>query len=716
MNVDKIGKLFNPASIAVVGASQRHDAVGSVVVANLKRWRFGGAIYPINPRYDELDGLRCWPDIAALPATPDAIFLAVPAPKVPALLQDAVQRGIPAACVNATGFADAGSEGRELEEAVRQTVRQSGIALCGPNNMGFINVAGRVPLWTSPDLPLAAAGPVAAISQSGAIAISLTFDAGHFGYSYIVTVGNETGCHVSDYLDYVVADGQVRVVQLYLESVRDPERFAAAARRAHANDVHLVAVKVGQSAQSRALVNGHTGAVAGEDSVYDAYFRRLGIMRVANLDQMIEATKLALAGRRLRRPGRIAVVTLSGGEAALAADVATAHGIGLADLASATQDRLEAVVSTASARRNPVDAWGKGWDIDRYRDVVDALTADPGIDGIVCTITPSHPGSHDEGVFAGVARACVAASNGSDKLFATLKMVAAAPRNEAVAGTLEAAGVPYLCGLDAGFAALAAWRDREDAGLDGSADTPSSHRRVLLSRGMNEAALFAALIEGGARFARSCAVTSGDDAIQAADTLGYPVALKGTAPDLLHKTELGLVRLGLNSAEALRDAVADMGPRLRRHSRDAAAALVVQLMAPAGLELLVSARNDPQFGTVVVVGLGGINVELFRDVATRLGPIDAVTAEAMLGDLSGAPLLRGFRGRPAVDVAAAARFIAALSDICAANAEHVDALEVNPLIVLPVGEGAVAVDLVVTWRPDIETNRERTASKVLHEL
>jgi acyl-CoA synthetase (NDP forming) len=714
--MDNIGKLFQPASVAVVGASLRPDAVGSVVVANLIRWGFRGDVYPVNPRYEELNGLRCWPDVAALPTTPDAIFLAVPAPKVPALLHDAAQRGVSAACVNASGFADAGPDGRNLEDAVRETVRRSGMALCGPNNMGFINVAGRVPLWTSPDLPTAPAGPVAAISQSGAIAISLTFDAGHFGYSYIVTVGNETGCRVSDYLDYVATDDRVRVVQLYLESVRDPDRFAAAALRAHARGVCLVAVKVGRSTQSRALVSGHTGAVAGEDAVYDAYFRRLGIMRVATLDQMIEATKLALAGRRLRRPGRIAVVTLSGGEAALAADIATAQGVQLAELAPATQDRLEDVVATANARRNPVDAWGKGWDTGRYRDVVDVLSADPGIDGIVCTITPSHPGSHDEAVFAGVARACAAASNGSDKLFATLKMVAAVPRNEAVAGVLEANRLPYLCGVEASFAALAAWRDREDAQRNPIANASSSDRTVTLSRHMHEAELFAALNDGGAHFAPSRAVTSPDQGIRAAGELGYPVALKGTAPDLVHKTELGLVRLNLGTPEALRDAVADMGPRLRRLSRDSAASLVVQAMAPAGRELLVSARNDPQFGTVVVVGLGGIHVELFRDTATRLGPVDAPTAEAMLDDLSGAALLHGFRGEPAVDIAAAARFVSALSLIAAANAERVDALEVNPLIVLPKGKGAVAVDLVVTWHPVNETNFERTAGKVLHEL
>lgn len=715
MLVEKIGTLFQPASVAVVGVSQRHDAVGSVVVGNLRKWGFGGAIYPINPRYQELDGHRCWPDIASLPATPDAIFLAVPAPKVPDLLCEAAERGIQSACINAAGFADAGPEGRNLEDAVLQTVRQSGMALCGPNNMGFINVAGRVPLWTSPDLPLANAGPVAAISQSGAIAISLTFDAGHFGYSYIVTVGNETGCTVSDYLDYMAADDRVQVVQLYLESVRDPDRFAEAAMRAHDRGLRMVAVKVGRSAQSRALVSGHTGAIAGEDSVYDAFFRKLGIMRVATLDQMIEATKLALANRVLRRPGRVAVVTLSGGEAALAADIATAHGIQLTSLSATTEDRLEALVGSANARRNPIDAWGKGWDVDRYQDVVDALTADPVVDGIVCTITPSHRDSHDEGVFTGVARACVTASNRSNKLFATLKMVAAAPRSAAVADALQHQSLPYLCGLDASFGALAAWRDAQPQSRAVSS-RPAGLEPVTLTRAMDEPALFAALTDGGARFAGSVAVPSTAAAIEAAESLGFPVALKGVAPDLPHKTDLGLVQLNIHSPDELRDAFDRMQGRLRRHTRDALATLVVQAMTPAGLELLVSARNDPQFGTVVVVGLGGVHVELFRDTVTRLGPVDVETGEAMLGDLSGAALLRGFRGKPAADAAAAARFIAALSFICAANGERVAALEVNPLIVLPQGEGAVAVDLVVTWRPSIETNCERTAGKVLHEL
>lgn len=713
MNGGKIRKLFQPSSVAVVGVSQRPDAVGSVVVGNLRKWGFGGDIYPINPRYDELDGLRCWPDIASLPATPDAIFLAVPAPKVPALLDEAARRGIPGVCINASGFADAGPEGRDLENAVRQTVQRSGMALCGPNNMGLINVAGRVPLWTSPDLPLTSAGPVAAISQSGAIAISLTFDAGHFGYSAIVTVGNETGCTVADYLDYLAADERVRVVQLYLESIRDPAHFADAARRAHERGVSIVAVKVGRSAQSRALVSGHTGAVAGEDSVYDAYFRQLGIMRVATLDAMIEATKLALAGRKLRRPGRIAVVTLSGGEAALAADIATAHGIQLADLSASTQDRLEEVVATASARRNPVDAWGKGWDVVRYRDVVDTLTADPAVDGIVCTITPSHRDSHDEGLFAGVARTVAAACNGSDKLFATLKMVAAAPRNAAVAAALQGDNLPYLCGLDASFAALAAWRDAQPPTGPVSSRTADVDP-VVLSRAMDEPELFATLTNAGVPFAPSVAVASASAAVEAAADLGFPVALKGVAPDLPHKSDLGLVRVNIRSSDELQEAFGPMLRRLRQHSRSHGATLIVQRMVPAGIELLVSARNDPDFGTIVVVGLGGIHVEILRDTATRIGPVDRAEARAMFDTLSGRALLTGFRGSRPCDLDAAAQFVAALSQICTDNCDRLLSLEVNPLIVLPEGEGAVAVDLVVDWAT--AGQQQSHPNKVLHEL
>jgi len=716
MIVDKIGKLFRPASVAVVGASQRPDAVGSVVVANLIRWDFPGDIYPVNPRYDEIQGRRCYPSLSSIGCAPEAVFLAVPAASVPALLDEAGACGASAAYVNGSGFIDAGTFGSEPQEGLMRTARAHGMALCGPNNMGLINLADRIPLWTSPDLPIVGPGPVAIISQSGAIAISLTYDAGHFCYAYVVTTGNEAICTAADYLAFMIEDPRIRVVQLFLETVRDTERFAAAARRAHECGIALVVLKVGRSAQSRAAIGGHTAAVAGDDSVYDAYFRSLGIVRVDNLDQMIEATKIALVARPLRRPGRIAVVTLSGGEAALVADSAQRHRIELATLSDDVQNRLVEITGTATVRRNPVDAWGRGWDPAGFNAIVTTIAGDSAVDGVLCAINPASPRGHDEAVFVGMANACGLAAKCSNKLFGLVATVASAEPNDEVARLLEDHAIPYLRGLDSGLAALVAWRDREGVRRNANASLQGPGRTAALSRSMNEAELFAALNDGGACFARSRAVASTAEAIRAASELGYPVALKGTAPDLLHKTELGLVRLGLGSPEILRAVAADMGPRLRRYSRDKSATLVVQAMTPTGFELLVSARNDLQFGTVVVVGLGGIHVELFRDTATRLGPIDAATGEEMLGELSGAALLRGFRGQPAVDIAAAARFIAILSLICAANAERVEAIEVNPLIVLPEGEGAVAVDLVVTWRPDIETKRERTEGKVLHEL
>ncbi len=719
MTGDNIVKLFQPSSVAVVGASQRGDAVGSVVVANLIRWGFRGEIYPVNPRYDDIQGRRCYPSLSSIASAPEAVFLAVPATAVPALLDEAGSCGVPAAYVNGSGFLDAGPVGNDRHLSLLRIARERGIALCGPNNMGIVNLADRIPLWTSPDLPIAGPGPVAVIAQSGSIAISLSYDAGHFGYAYVVTTGNEAICTVADYLAYMIEDPRVRVVQLFLEAVRNVERFAQVASAARARGVSLVALKVGRSAQGRAAIDGHSGAVAGEDSVYAAFFRRLGIVQVDSLDQMIEATKLALAGRPLRRPGRVAVVTLSGGEAALVADAAARHRIELAALSEIVQDSLEVTVESPSARRNPVDAWGRGWDQASFNAVVEMIVDDPAVDGVLCTINPASRHGHDEAVFGSVASACGHAKQRSDKLIAVVATVAAAEGNAEVAQRLSDHAIPYLRGLDGSLAALAAWRDRdEECSLIDGAGTAhaSSVPPTLLYRDMNEADLFAALTAGGARFARSVAVASADAAIRAADLLGYPVALKGTAPALIHKTELGLVRLDLESAEALGNAFVEMAARLRRLANGPLATLAVQNMAPPGLELLVSARNDPDFGTVVVVGLGGVHVELFRDTATRLGPVDVAAAEAMLDGLSGSALLRGFRGGPSFDVGAAACFVASLSAICARNAARVQALEVNPLIVLPTGEGAVAVDLVVTWHAEASASSEKTASRVLHGL
>lgn len=695
-------KLFQPSSIAVVGASERPDAIGSVVVANLLKWGFRGSIYPINPRYAEVHGLRCYPSLKSLGAAPDAVFLAVPAPTASAMLAEAGELGIPAAFINGTGFLDAGEAGLRLQETLLDAARSRGIALCGPNNMGLVNIVDRIPLWTSPDLPMAGPGPVAVISQSGAIAISLTYDAGHFAYSYIVTTGNEAVCTVSDYLAYIVEDDRVGVVQLFLETIRDTDLFLRAAARARERGIAILAVKVGRSRLGQAATAGHTGAVAGEDSVYDAFFRRAGVTRLDSLDQMIEATKLALRDPQPKSPGAVTILTLSGGEAALAADLAGKAGLALANLGSDTQDKLEAILGSASARRNPIDAWGKGWSASVFAAVLDAVADDPAVAELVCIVNPAMPESHDERVFVEMAEVCGGAQRAKRKPLMLASMVGGAGYNAALAKALAAHRIPYLIGLDTSLAALAAMRRRSQVSAQNrpvSVQSCDARRTALprLDASLNEPALFHRLTEIGLPFAETVAVHSRLAAELAAARLGFPVVLKGTAADVPHKSELGLVRLRLRSTAAVGEAFDAVAPRLAHSSTSPTATVAVQRMLPRGIELLVSVRNDPAFGVVVVVGLGGVHVELLSDTATRLGPVDGDEAREMLSALRGHALLRGFRGDGPYDMDAAARFIAKLSDYCAASRGCIAGIEVNPLVVLSEGQGAIGADLVLQW-------------------
>lgn len=678
-------------SIAVVGASQRADALGTAVIKNLRSLRYGGQIYPINPRYDDVEGLTCYPSLEALPAVPDAVFAAIPAAGGPAVVEEAGRLGIKAAFINASGYSDGGDEGRALQAQVQASAARYGMAVCGPNNTGIINFHDRVASWTAP-MPSVGVGTAAVITQSGSASMVLAEGPRGVGLAYVITAGNEAVTNVADYLGWVVDDQRVNLVILFLETIREPARFEAAALRAAERGVPIVALKIGRSDSGRAAVAAHTGSLAGDGRVYDAFFRRCGIVRADDLDELIELAALFGVSPTPPRTPHTVPITFSGGEAALVADIGTAIGLSMPPIQPAAMERVRASLPPFASPRNPLDAFGLGFDIERFSELTDALLTDDQLGVIVPAIDAPESGGIDAEYGVDIIKLFKDIAGRTDKKLVIANNSASSGIYPQLLELAAGSGIPVLTGMRESLLAIDRWaRHRGPAPSAPLLDDPSIAGAVDGLARAREVERFERLTAAGVPFAPTIPATSADEAVTAAHQVGLPVVVKGSAPELLHKTDEGLVAVGLRTEDEVRSAAQRILAALAgRHGE-----LLVQKMVGPGVEIIVGTRHDPQFGTVLVVGPGGVFVEITRDVAVRLGPVDEGTAEQMLGETTAGRLLAGVRGAGRSDIEAAARVIARVSQLAATAGNSIKSLEVNPLIVLPEGEGAYAVDLVV---------------------
>ena len=674
--------LLRPRSVAIVGASPRAGSAGSNLVANLLAVGFAGPIYPVNPRYAEIHGLRAYASLSEIAEQPDAVYIAVAAEHGPKLVEEALAVGARSILLNAAGYAEAGDGGRHLQDQIAGIAGKGGVPVCGPNNLGLVNLADGVALWTS-QMPRGRPGPVAVISQSGSVALALGDDPAGLGLAYLITAGNEAVTGVADYVSALAEDGRVKTILLFLETIRDAAALAKAVAKARAAGQTILAVKVGRSAQARAAVAAHSGAMSGEDAVVDAFFRRHGIRRAASLDDLVQMARLSLLPAPAAGTAPV-YVTLSGGQGAAVADFAAAAGMPVADLPAQLATDLSPEFG-GSACHNPLDVWGLGWDAERFARIFAGLVAAPAADPIVLALDTPATGGADSPMAAEM----LEVAGRHEKHEKTVVLCA----NSALSGVPEPLerrarelGIPLLRGLDGAMRALAAWRQEAEAPASTLAAPAAPMTRAELDAALSRAV----------RFAPSVPVASSADAVERARGIGGAVVLKGIAPGALHKTELGLVRVGLASREAVEAGFDDIAGRLARLAPQIGPGHVaLQPMIPAGLELLVSARRDPQFGPLVMVGAGGTLVELLADTALRLGPVSRDEARAMIAQTRIGRLLGGYRDSVVYDEDAVLEAVVAVSRIIAAAPADVTSIEINPLIVLPKGQGAVAVDLIV---------------------
>lgn len=695
-----LGPLMRPASVAVVGASDTPGRFGYRVMKNLETWGFAGAVYPVNPGRREVLGLPCYPGLRDLPAPADTAVIAVPREHVLGVLEDAVAGGVRSAVVFTSGFADAGPAGAALQADLVRLARQAGLPVCGPNCMGIINWWARSALYSGDMSAAPPAGHVGVLSQSGSVAMALVASGRPLGLSCAVSSGNEAVLTAEDYIDFMIDDPDIRAIACFLEQVRNPERFAQLAARALAVGKPMVALKVGASEKGREAAAAHTSALAGSDRVLDAFFRQHGVVRVRDLDELLAAAQVLAscpepAGRGL---GGLAV---SGGEIALMLDLAQDLGLEFPPLAPETRQTFAGLHPLFAPRTNPVDVWGVGAaGAEDYRRFLEILAADPGVHTLLlCHDAPPH---RSAALHMAEAAAQTAGAMGKPVVFITGP---AGYRSPEVRARLEQAGIPFLEGARPGLRAVqaleefaAARRSRTDAAEPGAAETIAGADQVrdLLDRvrgPLNEAEGYQLLAACGIPVARHRVAADMAAAQSAAAGVGYPVVLKALSRDLAHKSELGGVALNLKSPLEVAAAYEQMMAGLAERAPDAAIeGVLVQQMVSGGTECIVGTTRDAQFGQALLFGLGGVLVEVFQDTALRVLPVRRADAEAMIREVRGYRLLTGVRGRPPADVGALADALTRLAALVRAFPQL--QLEINPLLVLPEGQGVRAVDVL----------------------
>jgi acetate---CoA ligase (ADP-forming) len=676
--------LLNPASIAIVGASERAKWA-TQIFANLRAFGYPGKVYPVNPRVAQVWGSRCYPDLAALPEPPQHAMVIVPAPAVQAVLESGVKAGLKSATIYASQI----GEGQDPEivargAALEALIEDSGLIVCGPNCMGAIALRERYFGYPNTELCQLTPGSVAMVTQSGGTLQYLGQAGAQRGvkFNYMISSGNEINLDLADYVNFLVDDQHTRVISLFIEGIRRPHVFMAAAAKALAAGKPIIAIKTGKSQKSRDSARSHTGAISGDYGAFTAMCERYGIINCPTLDDMVEMT-LAFQSGRLPKGPRVGWVTTSGGTVDLLYDyLDEMGGTTTPDFDTATKTEIRRLVSPELALKNPLDAGNPAGEAESAA-LCRAIVADPNVDMLAWGSTlPSGKRARDPALLRSVVE-------GTDKpVIAFVRMNF--PVDPQAVEFQEQVGFPYLQGLPETVRALAALvfygkrRGRRIAPLP----PPKG-----LAATVQGTALHAALAGQGLTPPKCGFAALPSEAADMASGIGFPVALKIASAQISHKTEVGGVRLNLNSREEVEREAGALAAALSKIAPQAHLdGFVVQEMVE-GIEVIVGAHHDPLFGPMMVVGSGGILVELVADVACRLLPVGPQDARSMIDELKVAKLLAGFRGRPAADLDALIAAICGLSDFYLDHRHLLTDLEINPLIVLPKGKGVRAVDV-----------------------
>ncbi len=695
-----IHRMLNPGSIAVVGATPRLQYGGRFLKGVLRSPK-GVGVYPVNPRYDEVMGVRCYPRLADLPESPDVVGIVVPYHRVMDVLRECADCGAGSAIVISAGFAERGVDDRsDLQEEMGRFALESGVRVCGPNCLGVANLTDGIWATASSLASEGAGGPIGLVSQSGASAFGPFLARAlekRIGYSYIISTGNEADLGSADFIQYLVQDDHTRVIACFIEGFKDGPKLMEAARAARERGKPILMIKVGRSELGSQAARSHTAALSGEDEVHDAVFRQMGIIRVEDYDELLEVAQLMAFSPTPTASG-VSVVSHSGGVSSLTADKCGQMGLCLPPLNDSTRDGLNGILKGFGWAANPADVTGHA-NSENFPAILDLMSDDPEMGTIVVAS-------------AGADSQAQQVVDFRDRVQKPLAFLWTGRQSETAGlDLLKSSNVPVFyqpSALARGVAEMLEYHRRRDLCLNegvAAVPEPSEEQRRELDRlsslkslSLTENETKRVLSLWGVPVTREHRAETVAAAVAAAKELGYPVALKVDSPDILHKTESGLVKLGIGDEEALRSAYEDILSNARaRHPDSRVGGVLVQEMVTGGTEVIVGVSRDPQFGPVLLLGMGGVLVELYRDVSLRVCPITRHDAREMLQEVRGARILDGYRNSPPGDTDALLDVMLKVSTMAVHLGSSLKELDINPLAVLPQGRGVKALDALAVF-------------------
>jgi acyl-CoA synthetase (NDP forming) len=693
-----LDSLFRPRSVAILGASEDATRISGRPVRYLIEGGFKGGIYPVNPNRETVQGLKAYKSLADLPEVPDVAVIALPLALTEKAVRECAEWGVRGAIIFAAGYAESGEEGIAIQNRIVDIARAGGLRLLGPNCLGIFNPQiGFYGTFTqSLDREMPKPGPLGIVSQSGAYGSHIAYLARQrgIGINYWITTGNEADIDVSEALEWMAVQPDVKVIMAYVEGVRNGPRFRQALELARLNRKPVVMMKVGSSEAGAKAATSHTASLAGADAIYDALFRQYGVHRATTTDEQIDVA-YACARGIFPKSNRLGVVTLSGGAGVLICDAAARHGLDVAPMPDAAQRKLKDLLPFASVM-NPVDTTAQALnDMTLLSKNMEVILEEGGYDallGFFSTVpnTRTLSGPLKKAIADGCARF-------SDRLI-VMSMIG----DPDVVSDYEASGFLVFTDSERAVVAIAALTKFAQAFARAAPPASVAEAPPLTGDSLSERAAKKLLAGVGIPFLDEKMAGSAGEAGAAADAIGYPVVLKIVSPDIEHKTEIGGVLVGVADRNAVDRGYAELMDRAAKHRPDAAIeGVLVAPMAKEGVETIIGVMRDPVFGPAVMFGLGGVHVEVLKDVSFRLAPFDRDEAMRMIDQIRGRALLDGVRGAPPSDVDALADVLVKLATFAAAHPDDLETIDLNPVLVRPKGQGVVALDALVVPRRDL---------------